>query len=551
MTLPFRAHRALLPTLALSLAVGSGCAEFGDPWAGVPAGRIEGRVTTGLAPAEATIYFQRLDDDNRERFEGAIEVGDDGSYGLDVPAGDYLVSLRVDGTGDRIYHAEPRPVYDDAAADTIPVAAAISPVRIDFALGSLDLDLMFPPGLEGYRGFAHFQASGPDGTVDLDNRGARRNAAVENGWFLMQPVTLVPGEYRVLLGIGVPWAEDSAYACEPVWLPGTRDAAAATRFDVTAGAVSQVDIPVAVEPLRVEGRIGGAWLDLGSGSTPELSVVDLDSLVLIDRLDIDGDGAFCLDLLLPAEFKLRVVHYNETGSWFGGPRFESAEVFTIGSGETLTGLEYLQSGLRLLVADPPGGYGSAWCCIYDATGTELLGRHAVYYSNDYEIGIPNLHPGTYLLRIDYEASAAGRFAWLPQWYDRAATPAAAQPITIDEPGDIVTLDLVFEDGGVIDGSLVLSTADYRDYVVVVCSADSGQEWARSSAYSFSPDFTFRGLPDGRYKIGASSGAYGIAPGPPPPDTIWHPSTPVWDAAGVVEIIDAATVSGVDIVIPGA
>ncbi|MDO9172793.1 MAG: hypothetical protein Q7W29_13280 [bacterium] len=554
MTRPRRAHRALLPVLALSLAVVSGCAEFGDPWAGVPAGRLEGRVTTGVTPVEAVVYFERLNDDHRDRFESSVEVGDDGSYGMDVPAGNYLVYLRVDGTSDRIYHAEPRLVYDDAAADTIPVAAAISPVRIDFALGSLDLDLMFPPGLEGYRGFVHFYVSGPDGAVDPANPCAGRLATVENGWYLMQPVTLVPGEYRVLLGVGIPWDEDRAYACEPVWLPGTRDVAAATRFDVPAGAVSRANCPVAVEPLRVEGRIGGAWLDLGSGNNPELSVVDLDSLVLIDRLAIDGDGAFCLDLLLPAEFKLQVTHYNDTGNWFGGPRFESAQVFTLGPGETLTGLEYLQCGLHLLVADPPDGFGSAWCCIYDATGTELLGRHAVYFSDYHEIGIPNLSPGTFLLRIDYDASAAGRFAWRPQWYDRAATPAAALPITIDEPGDIVTLDLVFETGGVIAGSLELpaATDEDEDYVIFVYAADSCREWAHYQVYPGDPDFAFRGLPEGSFKVGAvPADIYWDESGIPPPGATWYPATPDWDAAGVIEIVDAATVSGVIIVIPGA
>jgi len=550
MTRPRRTHRALLPALALSLAVGSGCAEFGDPWAGVPAGRLEGRVTTGVTPVEAVVYFERLNDDHRDRFESSAEVGDDGSYGMDVPAGDYLVYLRVDGTSDRIYHAEPRLVYDDAAADTIPVAAAISPVRIDFALGSLDLDLMCPPGLEGYRGYVDFYMSGPDGAVDPADPCAGRHATVEYGWYLMQPVTLVPGEYRVLLQMGIPWDEDRAYACEQVWVPGTRDAAAAARFDVPAGAVSRVNSPVAVEPLRIEGRIGGAWLDLGSGSNPQLSVVDLDSLVLIDRLTIDGDGAFCLELLLPAEFKLQVAHHNGMGNWFGGPRFESAQVFALGPGETLTGLEFLQCGLRLLVADPTDSYGSAWCSLYDAAGAELLARHSVNFSGYHEIGIPNLSPGSFLLRIEYAASSAGRFAWLPQWYDRAATPAAALPITLEDPGDIVTLDLVFEDGGVIDGSLVLPAASNDDYAIFVYAAESGQEWARSEAYSFGPGFTFLGLPDGRYKIGASSDAYGDESGPPPPDTIWYPATPDWGAAGVVEIVGAATVSGVDIVFPG-
>ncbi|MBA4378582.1 MAG: hypothetical protein C0395_08040 [Gemmatimonas sp.] len=552
MTRPRLSDRALLSVLALSLAVGSGCAEFGDPWAGVPAGRLEGRVTTGVTPVEAVVCFERLNDDHRERFEGSVEVDDDGSFGMDVPAGDYLVYLRGDGIGARIYHAEPQLVYDEAAADTIPVTAANSPVRIGFALGWLDPDLTFSPGLEDYHGQIRFYAPGSEGIGNPIFVGTSRHTEVENGWFLVQPVALVPGEYQLSLELGSPWDDDRRYVCEPVWLPGARDVAAATRFGVTAGAVSRVTGPVAVEPLRVEGRVGGAWLDLGLGNNPELTVVDLDSLVLINRFTVGEDGTFGFDLLLPAEFKLRVAHYSETGSWFGGPSFESAEIFTLGPGETLTGLEYLQCGLRLLVADPPDDVGDAWCGIYDAAGTELLGRHYVYFGSNHEIGIPNLSPGTYLLRFDYDTYAAGRFNWRPQWYDRAATSAAALPITIDEPGDIVTLDLVFETGGVIAGSLALPAASNEYYVIIVYAADSCQEWAHYQVNAGDPDFTFRGLPDGRFKVGAVSGdIYWDELGIPPPGAIWYPATPDWNAAGVVEIVDAATVSGVDLVIPGA
>ena len=66
------------------------------------------------------------------------------------------------------------------------------------------------------------------------------------------------------------------------------------------------------------------------------------------------------------------------------------------------------------------------------------------------------------------------------------------------------------------------------------------------------EFTIRGLQDGRYKLGAVSYAqYFETSDRPPAGAVWHPSTPDWNAAGVIEIIDASTVSGVDIVIPGA
>ncbi len=552
MTRGRHARRTLLPFLVLSLAVGYGCAEFGDPWTGVPAGRIEGHVTTGASPVEAEIRFERLNGDDQERFAGSIEVEDNGSYGVDVPAGAYLVSLRVNGTNATIYHAEPHPVYEEAEADTVLVATANSPVRLEFALGGLDLDLTLPPGLEGYDGYVDFHVPGDDGSGDMRTSFTSQRAEVENGWILLPSFPLVPGEYLASLAIEAPWNGSYSYACERVWLPGTRGAAGAMRFDVVAGTITRVTCPVAVEPLRVAGRVGGAWLELGATNKPELWVVDPDSLALIDRLAVDEDGAFGFDLLLPAEFKLRVAHYSETGSWFGGPSFESAEVFNLGPGESLTDLEYLQCGLRLRIADPPTGYGDAQCCLYDETGTDLFGRHFVNFSDNYQLGIPNLNPGTYLLRIEYREGMAGNISWLPQWFDLAATPAAARPILLAAPGEIVTLELAFEAGGVISGRLELpaSPADY--FYAFVYPESPGPEWGHTAVSNTNHEFKLLGLPDGRYKLGAvSSDLYWDATGSPPPGTTWYPATPDWDAAGVIEIVDAATVSGLAIVIPGA
>ncbi|MBK9304506.1 MAG: carboxypeptidase regulatory-like domain-containing protein [bacterium] len=543
-----RADRIVLPALAALLVIGSGCAEFGDPWSGIPAGRIEGRVTTGASPVEALVFFDRVSGGAEDRFECTLVVDDDGGFGLDVPAGEYLVSAWAEGAGETVHHAAPHPVYEAADADTITVSAANSPVVIDFALGSLEVGLTLPPGLEGYEGSLYYMvpAVGEDGPAPFQV--ASRWVEVENGRIDARPVILLPGDYLILLGIGAPLDRSYGYACERVWLPGTRDPGAAARFTVAAGVAAHPLVPVTVEPLRVEGRVGGAWLELGLTSNPSLTVADLDSTELIDSFGVDEDGTFRFDLLLPAEFKLGIGHNYADRTWYGGPRFEQAEVFAIGPGESLSGLEILQCGLRLVLAEMPAGYNDAWCDIYDATGTERLGRHSVYFQLDSQIGIPNLSPGSYLLRIGYDGYSVGRLSWLPQWFDRAESPAGARPILLTEPGEIVTLDLVLENGGTIAGSLETLSTEY--HIVFVCREDQPLEWAHTTVSNGA--YTFLGLPDGRYKVGAvPSEDYWDAEGFPPPGTTWYPSTPDWDAAGVVEIVGAGTVTGVDIVVPGA
>lgn len=542
-----RAARIVLPALAALLVIGSGCAEFGDPWSGIPAGRIEGRVTTGMTPVEALVFFDRVSGGADDRFECTLVADDDGGYGLDVPAGEYLVAVWAEGADETVYHAVPHPVYGLAAADTITVSAANSPVVIDFAFGSLEVGLTLPPGLEGYEGSLYYMVPAAEAVDSAPFQAASCRVEVENGRIDARPVILLPGDYQILLGIGATLDWYHGYACERVWLPGTRDPGMAARFTVAAGVAAHPLVPVTVEPLRVEGRVGGAWLELGLASNPSLTVADLDSTELIDSFGVDEDGTFRFDLLLPAEFKLGIGHNYVDRTWYGGPRFQQAEVFAIGPGESLSGLEILQCGLRLVLAQMPVGYDDAWCDIYDATGTERLGRHSVYFQYDSQIGIPNLSPGSYLLRIGYDEYSVGRLSWLPQWFDRAESPAGARPILLTEPGEIVTLDLVLESGGTVAGSLESPSTEY--HIVFVCREDQPLEWAHTTVSNGA--YTFLGLPDGRYKVGAvPSEDYWDAEGFPPPGTTWYPSTPDWDAAGVVEIVGAATVTGVDIVVPG-
>ncbi|NTV03998.1 hypothetical protein HGA89_03640, partial [bacterium] len=241
-----RADRIVLPALAALLVIGSGCAEFGDPWSGIPAGRIEGRVTTGASPVEALVFFDRVSGGSGDRFECTLVVDDDGGFGLDVPAGEYLVSLWAEGAGETVHHAAPHPVYEAADADTITVTAANSPVVIDFALGSLEVGLTLPPGLEGYDGSLYYMvpAAGEDGSAPIQV--ASRWVEVENGRIDARPVILLPGDYLLLLGVEASQDWHRAYACERVWLPGTRDPGAAARFTVAAGVAAHPLVPVTV-----------------------------------------------------------------------------------------------------------------------------------------------------------------------------------------------------------------------------------------------------------------------------------------------------------------
>lgn len=544
-----RCRRSLLPAWTVFVLFGSGCAEFDDPYQPeVPAGRIEGRVTTGATPVEATIELDRVTGSYHESLILRPEVDVLGNFGMDVPAGDYVAYLRMDGVSERIVHALPAPRYVFARRDTFTLSAANSPVRIDFALGSLSLDLSLPPALDGRKGTLEIFLVWNDGEATALRRVAYYTSDIVGGRIPPRQIPLLPGDYAVKFTIFDPDAWNHAYTCEPVWLPGTRDSAAATRYSVSANEVSLVACASVLEPLRVGGRIAGAWLDLGVGNDLMLSAADLDSTILINRLRVGADGGFNFDLLLPASFKLLSSHGFGIQHWFGGPSFAAADIFMIDSGQTLTGIELLQCGLVFDVDAPLPDPGSAVFRLYDPVDLTLLAEMSDSLMSSRQ-AIYNLWPGTYLLHIESWLTGA---AWAPQWYDRAGAPADALPIVIGNPGDIVAVDVFLELGGVITGHLDSPATPVSPCIVFVHDADLGDERGLDYLVTGETEFTIRGLPDGRYKLGAvTSEQYFGTTDRPPAGAVWHPSTPDWNAAGIIEIIGASTVSGVDIVIPGA
>jgi hypothetical protein len=548
MNVPLRLRRLLVPVWTTFALIATGCAEFDDAHQpAVPAGRIEGRVTTGAAPVAARIELVRVTGDYRERLVLLPVVDAAGNYGIDVPVGDYLAYLRMDGINERIAHALPEPNYGYTHRDTVTVTEANSPVRIDFALGILALELLLPDVLDGRDGDVELYRVEQDGDVTSLRYIVHHITSIVAGRIYPRQIPLLPGEYVARFAAGASEAAIQAYACESVWLPGARDAAAAARYRVTANEIAMAACAATIEPLRVAGRVAGAWLELGVSNHPQLYAADLDSVLLIDHLRTDDDGEFVFDLLLPASFRLRVEHGQSIAHWIGGNGFADADVFTLESGQSLENVELLQCGLIVGIDAPLQNTDAAYCRLYDATGLTQLASTYCYLANSREFAYYNLWPGTYLLRIE---AGYGGSAWLPQWFDGVDAPTEARPIVIGNPGDIVAVDVVLEPGGVIVGRLELPPTPAPHYVVFAYDADQGDEWQYHTLDALDPVFTFEGLPDGRYKLGAIvSVLYYQSTARPPVGTVWYPSTPDWTAAGIVEIVDAAVVTDVVIVVP--
>ncbi len=514
----------------------------------VPAGRIQGYVRTGGLAIYAVVSATGIVDGVASRYPFKVVPDEHGFYFMDVPAGRYVLALQVGYDGCRYDHAGATLGYGNVPPDTLDVDAAHFPQVVHFVLGGLTFGLGLSHALDGGQGeIVLHRRDAPELTSYERGYVRRGSAEIQAGRLDVELAGILPGEYQVEIGL------DSWGQGERFWMPDTRDRAASPWYRVDADSVLSLSGQVATESARLEGSVTGAWQAMGLTGVPQLSLVTVDSVTVVERRQVFVDGRFVIDLHVPAPVKV-CVSQNDVEQWIGGPGFAEATVYTPVPGETISGIDVVQSGLRLVVQSPETAAYNLRLSFYDPVGPRFLASAYASQASGAEFGIPNLWPGQYILRVSQETGSGpvsvlgGSASWRPQWYDRAATAAEARLVTIASAGQIVSLDLILERGGVIGGVAVQGGESPTHYYVLLTPADEGVVLAYDSAWSFEPGFTIRGLPDGDFKVGAClSGAGWDLAAPPPPDTVWYPGTTDWAGAGVISIRDAGVIT--DLVIP--
>ena len=284
---------------------------------------------------------------------------------------------------------------------------------------------------------------------------------------------------------------------------------------------------------------------MGVTGYSRLAVVTSDSLLVMDLRDVEEDGSYAVDLHLPGSVKLMVAYSDNSRQWVGGRDFASAAVFDLQLGQTITGADLVQSGLRLRM-ESEVSYSSLVLDFYDPIDFSLVAtRYYPYVTPGRFLAIPSLWPGSFLMRIsppDYQIPTA---YWAPQWYDRASSPEDARVIVVGE-GETVTLDVTIPRAGVIGGRVVRAGDPGWPFVVVATAMDGSVPVDHDFVVAGESDYEINGLPDGDYRIGAYPYDMNIDwPDPPPEGTVWYPGTLDWSEAAVVEIRDAAVVEGID------
>jgi len=537
---------AILLSILLALAAVSGCDDDDSACRpSVPAGTIKGTIRTGGVPFEASVTAVQVNPDRPSFTTFADDVADDGSYELDLPTGDYVVSLRFRSTGGAYYYTSAGPSWGNLPVDTLRISSTSAFWTADFDLGGVIFRTEVPDVLEDenfrIRLHPHDDLENPTSNAPVTTK----VTTVVNGMVEIFMPGVLPGEYQVELEFGCQQSMcDGQFGGELIWLPGTRDREASpwTVIGVDERANLTCDFPTTWASL--EGSVTGAWQEMGSSVLPEIALVTTDSTWVFGLQQLDEGADFSIDILWPEPVKM-MVSSNGISQWVGGSSFDEAAVFELERGQTTQGADLLQSGLVLDLAMIEFNVGTLVCWFYDPNDFSVICTSKSQYGSDRFIGIPNLAPGDYILEVEPYRWDRGRSIWRPQWFDRATTAAEAQIITIGDGGDIATLNLVLEIGGEIRGSVQQSSEPAKSYHVMVTTPDDEVVKFHSYAWAQSQDFVVYGLPDGFFKIGICEfGAFLDYSGPPPEETVWYPGTTNWDAASLLEIEDAETLEGV-------
>ena len=526
---------------AAILMVWSGCDDPVDLCGPqLPTSRVQGRIGSAGLTAEAHVTAELIVEGNDSRAEFKAGPDEAGFYSLDLPAGRYIFRLEIEKG--RYVYSESGLENGWASPDTVLVGAGIPTPEINFILGGVTLEFDLPDYLHGLYGEVVLHRRDFDEWLvgALVRRGA---AEIVTGKFEVEIAGVLPGEYQisVVLGCQNSWC-GGVHGGEQFWMPGIHDPAESPWYRVAPDSVLSLSGAFTGEPARIEGRVSGAWLDMGIRDEPELSIVTEDSLQVLRRLRVDQEGGFSADFLVPGRVKLLV---SQTGIdyWIGGPGFEDATVFTLEPGRTIAGIEHDQCGIHLVVDETGVPFRNGDVLIYNPTDLSLVATLNYWNDSDRHIAVPNLWPGEFLVHIDQKSWTRGSEEWRPQWFDRAATADQAQPVLLVTPGQVARLNLELEPGGKISGLIVDEEGATIHFRVLVYQVGQDSHWGDQSAWDFS--FDLMGLPDGDYVIGARATSIGWDS----EEIVWHPGTLDRQEAQIIEIRDASVIENVDIVIP--
>lgn len=538
--------------LVIAAVACSGCGDETVPCEPeIPAGRIEGDVTSGESLDNMIVVFTRLASESVRALTLETVPDTSGYYGMDLPAGRYTVGIQVAGYEYLYEYNAAELSYGQIPADILLVDQRHSHSGINFSFGNLLVDVTLSQTIEGEDGEIFIYRRDAAGTSSARSYINYGRDVINNGACQIFIPGVLPGEYKVELVLGRRiYLCNCPYDGEHIWYPATRDSSVSPWISVPAGNTEQLAIAANPVTATISGEVIGAWQELNHHIEPEISIFDIDSHKAMGRRRVKTDGSFSVDLHLPGTMKLLVTH-GTMEQWIGGAAFDEATTYTVINGETVEDIQLVESAIQLSATSDEASLNSQLIKFYRAGDRSL----AAYWQYDVDystfksgINILNIQPGDYYMHL--EPFAPGQSPWLAQWYDRQPTIDEAIRVVIPAAGEIVDLSVTLLPGGVIRGGIVQSTMPAQSYYVAVTPADAERIWGYVTLWTTETEFEILGLPDGEWKLGAwIPGEDGNDHPEPPARAIWYPGTSAWDDATLITISAASDIDGIILSIP--
>lgn len=488
----------------------AGCAEDHPTLAPARGGVIRGVVSDGsAADGEITVSAETIG--NAEMAVSATTAADAaGRFALNLPNGAYRVFFQAqNGWSGTIFHGARGPVLAYTEADTVWVAG--DEQELDFACGRVVFAVGLPPEFAGESMWC--------GVEPLDYSGPTRSrtGVVQDG-LRVEMRFVPPGRYRPALSGG---------DYNQIYLPPTFDPQAADEIVVAAG--EALTYAASVDALTsLGGSVTGSWQTFGFDA-PRVEVWACQRRIA--DTTAAADGSFAVALLAGASVRLR-VRIGGMYQWLGGADENSATVFDVATGQSLAGIDHVESGLECVMSgdlDDRRVYGN----LYDGQGRNLVGS---FGEND-TLRFSNLPPGPVYLRL----MAPNDAPWLTQYFDRRDSLAVADPIVIPPDGQIAHVVPVLVPGGRIRGRIldVLGLPPSRQGLEfgVVAAEDSltvvQEYYPYASLYDeVTGEFNLNQIPDGTFRLRARTKQLWS----------WWPHAASFAGGGTVTVADHAEVS---------
>lgn len=550
---------SLVATTGATLLLATSCSEeiVVRPVRDGVGGTIAGTVRVAEGPGNAQVWAESIeglpwDEDWYPSTWIRGETDAAGRFRVQVPAGEYRLHAHVSGMPEDqepyfalvAYWSREGIVPEWQEGDTLSIEVGATIDSLEFEFGRLALRLNLPEEWVGGHYFATIkQSEGPSRWAGFSDR---VSADIPSSTVDLQIPVLPAGEYRVSFEVEYFDRASDEVRRVSLWLPAGLAEEHAEPIVVRALETTTQEFTVTPQRFHITGSIDGVWSSFGI-DPPRVYVFSADSARIGSR-PCDAAGDFEATFWARVPVKLAVGTSSEV-TWIGGPRFDEATLFEPPADGELR-VHFTDSAIEVHFPGLNPQTTQDWSLrLTDPTGAPVMAVRIHDWPNEPAL-VPFLPGGSYRIHVRPEPFLASD--WRPQWYDRADDLAEAMPIVVQHEGEVVSVDVALQSGAQIRGTVrEPGGSPMADFSVYLTRVDSGTILGdKYEGKSQTGEYVLRGLPAGRYRVGALEfWEYGEDAADLPSRTRWYQDRITWADADVITIAGTDSVTGIDFSLP--